>query len=503
MKYVFLFAGALWAWGLIPLAYAEGMSILAVSKSGKSVILPIGSYDGLREGEKGRFYHQAGQALPLRTLVATGMAVKVQAQNSYWHLDEIGAPELIKPGQKIDLLRQSIFLRGRNFPVKQRKVVLNSNQDIKGYLQGQKIDGVDEKIFRVQKGQQASRPLKLGPKAAAETINATVFDEWEEPGLEKLEYLDHEVWAKQDPSLNQTIDEVPIQEEERDKAFARETNGMANKINHLERGLYGLYDDEEFTDGKKKEQKTMITTLTGQYQEDRALESRQARETMRRLGATDVRWSTDLSDQELRDYFVEMGITRERFRQQYALNNLLSHEIYFHFGVNLYGEKNSAEETSKTAFLCQVGYELFLGRFKFSWHPYTLSAGLEWGTNGYVMADKVVSGAEKFWHFMARWYPWHYPTTIKQWPFWVGAGFEGGTSKISADNFTAPITPFVAGGIKYRFTGGDERFTMAQWGMGVEALLSWRKRRFDGPSDQASQYTRDEAKIYLGTNVFF
>ncbi|MBP5296596.1 MAG: hypothetical protein J6Y94_04610, partial [Bacteriovoracaceae bacterium] len=334
----------------LPWAMAEGMPILAVSTSGKSVVLPIGSYDDLREGEKGRFYHQAGQALPLRTLIATGVAAKVQARNSFWQLEEVGAPEFIKAGQKIDLLRQSTFLRGRNFPVKQKKVVLNSNRDIKSYQAGQKLDGVDEKIFRVKRGQQASRLLKLGDKTAPTEISATVFDEWEEPGLEKLEYLDHEVWAKQDPALHQTVDERGIKAEEKDQAFARETNGMANKINQLEHGLYGLYaDEDEFTDEKGKEQKTILKGLTGQYQEDRAIESRQARETMRRLGATDVRWSSDLSDEELRDYFVEMGITRERFRQQYALNNLLSHEIYLHLGLNLYGEKNSANETTRLA----------------------------------------------------------------------------------------------------------------------------------------------------------
>ncbi|MBP5296869.1 MAG: hypothetical protein J6Y94_06005, partial [Bacteriovoracaceae bacterium] len=149
------------------------------------------------------------------------------------------------------------------------------------------------------------------------------------------------------------------------------------------------------------------------------------------------------------------------------------------------------------------GYELFLGRFKFAWHPFTLSAGMDWGNTGYVMADQVVDGLERFFHIMARWYPWHYPTTIKQWPFWVGAGLEWGSSEVLTYNYKADLTPFFAGGIKYRFTGGDERFTLAPWGMGLEALFSWRKRRFSGPEDLASKYTHSETKIYVGTNVFF
>jgi len=479
------------------------MSITAVSQGGKTIILPIGTYDGLREGENARLYQQSGKGLPLLTLIATGVAAKVEGSRSYWQLTEVGVPQFIRKGQKIILLRQDQFLNGRQFPVESRKVVLNDNREIKTYLKDQAALGVPAKVFRVGKGQKASKTLKLGDQAVGSTIKATTFDEWQEPGLEKLEGMDHEVWAKEDPAFHEQIDPAEVQQEEKERVFARESNGMANKINMLEHGLYGLYaEEEDFTDQQTDDKKTIIQGLTKKYQEDRGEESRQARATMKRLGATDVRWSSDLSDKELRDYFVEMGITRERFRQQYALNNLLSHEIYLHYGVNLYGDKNSQEQKTALASLWEIGYELFLGRFKFSWHPFTISAGIGLGRNGHVINEQVVTSSERFYFLMARWYPWHYPTTILQWQPWIGAGLEVGTAEVGLTTYRAPLTPLVAAGIKYRFTGGDERFALAPWGWGLEALGNYRKRRYDD-QDSASQYTRNESRIYVGTNIFF
>lgn len=495
--------------------------ILAVSSSGQTLLLGRGESEGLRNGTVAKFFIQTGvPSAPKLVPVAFGQLIKTGEATSYWLLRQIQHSVALKAGQRLVFVEKNQdVLPGRSPLVIEKKQVIDANgvYPLK-YIEDEQR-GIPEKLVFSEEGEKMVESLEGTELTEGAHLTATQFDRWAtSQGLDYVESFMSEVQKKNIADPRVVIDEEKITREHNRELTRSQANGVAKKVNSLKNGLSDLYWKQEREEGLDFLQKRVI--VNNVYQDslearnDRRKEqiSKQAVAKARREGG---RWSSDMTDIELREYVVRTGISEEAVRQRSAINELNSHELTLHLASSLMDHTSQDDENHRgRTYAFTLGYEYHLSRLFKNWLKWSLEANVEWSRGLYQVGPvNNATFQEGSYKLMTNYYFYNKPTTVKDILAYVGTGIKAGQAEAGNFEFTQKFQydliafPLFQLGLKYRFLSGDEVDNAVGVGFGFNAKLSFEPLSYSlqgQPTEQVDgSFTLTDTRLYLGMSMYF
>ncbi len=512
---LFIAAAPSWAFEV------PSIQVLEVSGSGRSILLERGESEGLKNGTVAKFYLQQGSAdAPKLVPVAFGRAVKVKQTTSYWYLKQIQYAAVIKPGAKLVFIeKNNDVLPGRSdVQVDQKQVVLTESSSEIKYIEDEKR-GIPKELVGSEDDQEVIEELGSTQTHETAQIEAKQFDNWAtSPGLDYVETYMKEVQKKNIATPENHINAKALKRDYNEKLTASQADGVAKKVNSLKNGLGDLYWKQERDEVIQSTQKRVV--INNVYQD--SLEKRNQTRTkpiseiaLAKAKREGPRWSSDMNDQELREYVVRTGISAETIRQRTAINELNSHEISLHLATSLLDHTSQDDQNHRgRTYAFSLGYEYHMSRIFKNWLRWSVEGSLEWSRGRYQIGP-INNGTfqEGAYKLMVNYYVYNRPTTVSDVIVYVGSGIKVGEADAGSYDIEQKLSysmtafPILQIGTKYRFISGDEVDNAVGVGFGINAKLSIEPLSYsleNEPSDVVDgSFSVTDTRLYLGMSMYF
>ena len=468
------------------------VEILEVSASGRTIILDVGEFDGIKKEDYGVLIEREGAIL---SYLVSGVVKKINHHQSLWFLDQAVFPEDLQSGKKLQLATSSLF-SGRGQKNKSRNISLETS----GYL---------------------SRVKNL-PAYVQDVFSIKDLAKRNEIILEKKINTSGETFI---PEVNQSVDVVDVdnnifdprksnelRKKERESKRARLSNlvkGSISKTNNKESTLPFYHDLDKFSQRSSLE--NSFDSFLDEFDQDVEISSKYqgSKKYM------DPLWQGDLSDKDLRDHFLSIEKKYQRDRGALARNNLPSNEIYFRLGYSFIKHTSEQDQSfQSTNKSISFGYEWHLMRVEKSLRYFTLELGMDITNGHYELRDQenFETGDLDF-RVMLNLYLNGLPSEIGSFIWYLGAGGRLGSAALTGQNLSGDSsyfkTTFPSGqfGMKYRLSGGDEYSLLPKVGFGLGALLtldyldlSISNKNFD---NLKGSFSTVDFKFLTGLNFYF
>lgn len=497
------------------------IEVLEVSSSGRSIVLSRGESEGLKNGTVAKLFLQTGEAsAPKLVPVAYGRVVKVKQTTSYWYLKQIQYATVIKPGSKLVFIeKNNDVLPGRaDVQVDQKHVVLTEGTSKLKYIEDEKR-GIPKELVARHEDQKVIEELGTTQTHENAQIEAKQFDNWaSSKGLDYVETYMKEVQKKNIATPENHINTPALKRNYNEELTVSQADGVAKKVNSLKNGLTDLYWKQERDEHIPNLQKRVV--INNVYQD--SLEKRNETRSkpisdiaLAKAAREGKRWSSDMNDQELREYVVRTGISAETIRQRSAINELNSHELTLHLATSLLDHTSQDDENHRgKTYAFSLGYEYHLSRTFKSWTRWSVEGALEWSRGRYQIGP-VNNGTfqEGAYKLMVNYYLYNRPTTVSDVIVYVGSGIKVGEADAGSYEieeklrYSMTAFPILQVGSKYRFISGDEIDNAVGIGFGINAKLSIEPLSYsleNQPSDVVDgSFTVTDTKLYLGLSMYF
>lgn len=495
----------------------EGVAVLEVSSSKKSVLLNLGYAEGLRNGDRAKLYIknlENGLDYPQFVYVGEGEAIKVKNSVSYWFLRKIKNFQNIKKDKDLVIVRQSKDPR-RPF-VTRRTLRVQGRAEDQDYYQVSEDKGVPEDLIFEEQDFFKGDNIKSTKTLRNQNIELTRKTPYIDMGEEFDDEFDQVAKGRMVP--NDSGDEALIEEIEkkaRDHRFDSTTTNSVGKFNDLKYGLKTLYKSQMRDPGTNA--KESMDSLNSR--ERGAIEDEKRRKisptAVARIRREGPRWSQDMSDKQLRAYLIESGIAEEYERQKRALGEKAGHEFTLKYISNI-----TTNTTPDDANFQGTDYAL---AFSYEWHligtsqflkNFTLEFELERGISHYAIGEgingRIAEGSLKGY---LNWYFLRGPYSLHSYMPYVGIGLKRGNGTLESAEFETVYTvqqtafPSMHFGMKYRFKAGDEKDASLKIGYGVNFQLKYESMRYnitDIIVDSIEPViSSNQTRFSVGFNVYF
>ncbi|MBT3584476.1 MAG: hypothetical protein HN509_06200 [Halobacteriovoraceae bacterium] len=491
----------------------NGIQIVGVSESKKSVIVDRGSLEGVKTGDKARFLIQKGIANPKITYVARGEAIKVHSNYSYWYLSYVENPFLIRRGSKLLMSLQSEVLEGsRRYNIKQKKSILSDGKSFAPFLLDR--ENIPRELVFSEKNYEPSEIIVDTYSKKEQDIETTNFDNWvrrKDPEFVE-EYLD-EYPLKHVNRANQVVPADKVRRNYKQAEFDGSLKESVDKVNGLRYGLAPMYHEQ------KKDSLGVREKITTDNYYQRLVQDKKGENFISPRAVAKIRkegpgWSADMNDEQLRRFYNRSGIERELVRQKEAQGEKAGHELNFRYATGLNQNTTQADDNHQsTNYSLAIGYELMLIRTNPALKNFTVEMALERGINFYDLDGINGRFVEGTAGFAANWYFYNPPTSIRQYMFFLGVGTKRGSASVTSTSITKDYTysvvalPVLRFGMKYRFKAGDTQDESVKIGMGVNFLFETESVRLsveDALNDDiAPVITAQNVKFAVGMSFYF
>ncbi len=502
-------------------AEIPSIDVLEVSSSGRSILLSRGESEGLKNGTVAKFYLQSGPAsAPKLVPVAYGRAVKVKQTTSYWYLKQIQYAAVIKPGSKLVFIeKNNDVLPGRaDVQIDQKHVVLNEGTSELKYIEDEKR-GIPKELVQAAEDQKVIEELGATETHENAQLVAKQFDNWStSSGLDYVETYMKEVQKKNIAHPESQVNKAALKRDYNEDLTVSQADGVAQKVNSLKDGLKDLYWKQERDEHIPSLQKRVVINNVYQDSLEKRNETRSkpiSEIALAKAAREGKRWSSDMNDQELREYVVRTGISAETIRQRSAINELNSHELTLHLATSLLDHTSQDDENHRgKTYAFSLGYEYHLSRIFKNWTRWSVEGSLEWSRGRYQIGP-VNNGTfqEGAYKLMVNYYLYNRPTTVSDVIVYVGSGIkvgeaDAGSYEIEQElNYTMTAFPILQLGSKYRFISGDEVDNAVGVGFGLNAKLSIEPLSYsleNQPSEVVDgSFSVTDTKLYLGLSMYF
>jgi len=505
----------------------ELVSILDVSSSGRSLILDRGSLEGVELGEFARFVLQQGDLEnPNLSNVALGEAIKVESNQSVWYLHEVDNKSKIKGGQRVLYARAKDILEGRRPFKTLNKVVISGEED----LLSQKMDesteepGMDSKF--IQNEENFGVELEDGELVKRE-----------ESDLEKVSFENRDEGKKKDKKLpekyveaaRQELKEVQVDLKQADKKEGvdqikeREVLNQLNsnvdqniaKVNKQRFGLKGLYNDQKRDEqmrwlGGKSFERSTYDQVRDEKKVSEVIDPR----SIKKAEQQGDFWSADMSDEQLRRYFVTSGLAKEVERRKLGLENREGNEILVRYTQGLMENHTSDDPNFQSLYgSFDISYEYHLMRTTKTLQNWSVNIGYLKGLGNYDVGGVNARAEETSYRLGLQYYFYNLPSTIRAYTWYVGSAMKMGSSNISSTSLSQEYKYQMVGfeyaqlGFKYRFYSGDDYDEFFNIGVGMTGQISLettqnRSKEFLA-DDIDGTFSTNDLKFALGISVIF
>ncbi len=504
----------------------NGIKILEVSSSGKSILINIGRYEKIAEGDKATLVFQlepnaTSISRPALTITAKAEAIKVNARESYWFLKEVENPALIKKYQNMLLLTVdgSNFGR-RDLRFKHKKVVLRKGQTQKEYLDAELDQSADEVVEKDEEYEDGEK-LTSSESDFAEDVETLAFENMDEAESVSSNDYEDDLEVLFNNELDTPVENDAYREEMKEKIHDSVVEGNVEKYNSLPFGTIDLYKETSpFRSNMGKIQgKYVSKTVFDKYKKSRERETYITNQALAKMKQGGPLWSADMDDEQLRRYFVSSGIQKEYRRREKALENRSNNEIFIKGDIGLSNHTTSEDANNQgNGYSLTFGYDYHLMRWSESLRKFSLELSIRNSKNYYNLSPSFffeINGEanETIYRMVMNWYINRVPSEIKRPIFFVGAGFGVGYSiinsaELSKDyNFQIVNVPILQAGVKYRFSAGDEVDSVTRIGYGIMFNFAYEAIRAstgdEVTDDIDGLISVNDLKFSVGLNVYF
>ncbi len=495
----------------------EDVTVLEVSSTQKSIMIDRGTeLDHIRPGQRARFYVQQSTDVPHMTFIAEGEAVKVHSNFSYWYLKNVDNAKLLKKGQRLEFISDAEILSGRReVEVRERSVVLAPDESADDFKEQSKR-GVPERLLKKKDGYEENEQKVQTEIPRTEDLRETSYGTWDEESSQSTSDFEKEIKAKKSTLL--TPKKKAPEKKPSAVAFEKEiydssSVGVINKINSYSDPLDALYGERKTKNGDGTGN-TSSSNVFKLAKEDEGKSRAISDADLSKIDKDDPRWSEEMSDKQLRRFFVESNIEREITRQRFAIGNAPNNEIIFRYVMGV-ADKTNAEENSNrgTAQAIDTAYEFHLLRATEALKDWTLEGGFSWGYNFYNTEPYNARASEQVFHAGLNYYFYNGPSAINSVLWHVGAGMRYGSASLISENFLQEYGYQVSStygqlGVKYRFSGGDYDLDVFRVGFGINALMSVERTTLSSNQpimqyDVSGSIVTTDTKFALGLSIFF
>lgn len=504
------------AFAEMPVGSMNGAKIMDISSSKKSLILDRGFAEGLKNGDRAKFYVKDlhnGLLEPKFYYVAEGELIKLKNRESYWFLRKIERfQDLVKNGQLV-MVNQSRDPRRPFITRRTLKVKGRSNQQ--EYYKVSEDSGIPEDLIFEGNDFFMSDKLVNTKPTKKQDVEISRKRKYVKIGNEYDEKFDQErsrLMTPSDQGDRALIDQ--IKRNAKDRVWDSTARPSVEKYNKLKYGIKGLYA------GIETDQNTNIRNGIDFYdlRKRRLIERRQrdtiSPEVLERIKREGPRWSQGMDDDQLRQYLVTTGIEGELRRQKNALEEKPGDEVILQYMTGLQSLTTAQDPNNRgTDYALAFSYEFQLKRTLLSLRKWTLSVGLERGISHFDIGGvnaRIVEGSIRG---MVNYYFWNDPSSIRKYMPYIGFGIKRGNGDLESfsisKNYTYQLMalPRALMGMKYRFQSGDAKDDALSYGLGINFQLVYEKLRYNAQNlvedDINTVITANQVKFSVGMSIYF
>lgn len=496
----------------------EGIEIILSSSSGKSVVLNKGRLHGLKEGDRASFLvHKGTMDNPKLEKVAEGEVIRALDNQSYWFLRKVFNPGRIRNSQKLSMQLRSKQLEGqRRFKVLNRKRIYtrsSKNNDI----DFENDIGVPKQLVIENDNFVESKKIVQTKLSKDHDIEIHEFDTWSKRnGLTKVDDFMKSFERKY---VNENFAQKEITDDEvnkiRNTIYRAQLDGFIAKVNSLQYGLKGLYHDQrKDKDIKAIKARTDILNVYDEAREEKRRKRILGVSTSKKFARDGKLWSSDFTDESLRNYMINSGIEEEEMRQYKSLTQKTGNELSFRVSSALVGHSTSEDSNHQNkGYSLSIGYEyhlmrtsMALSRLSFEIFGQQSVENIDiGGINGRFTSGSF--GGQLLYYF------YNNPAIISQWAWYGGLGIRRGSADVTSVDLSTDYEYQVTGlpiwsiGTKYRFRSGDSFEDDIPVGAGLNIRLSGERMNLTSVTTNNDNVQTNiiinDVKLTIGLSVYF
>lgn len=494
----------------------EKIKLLEISSSGKSIILDRGAIEGTKVGDIARLIIQSGSMTrPNLENLSYAEAVKVNSNYSFWKLLRNSKIIKSKKNSYVLFALESQLMRGRSkFKTLYRQVLTNNNsfQRKKELLSN---EAISSDLVQNDNEYVSNDPLINPSSRQSHNLEVLDFQALEQSkGKLYLEEYDEDIKYIDIDNIEQSIDYQLYGKAEEENIIDSTLNNSIEKVNKEKGGLDSLYKVQERDKNIKELQKNMITRTTyEEYIYQQKANSYISPKVSRKMKSAGKFWSSDMTEKQLRKFFIKTGLEEEVHMQWLSLENRLSHELTLDFSLgllrNIDPDDKNFQSTSK---FININYNLYLLRISSVLKQWTLELGYG-GGNGYIDFGGInLKSKDITFNSTLNYYFLRSPTTAKRLSAYLGLGIKNGTSELGAVGISRSynyqyLAPLAQLGFKFRFLAGDEKANHSNIGIGLLSKISAEYLTLTATEDLFDNIDGKvqvtDVKLSLGMSIYF
>lgn len=485
-----------------------------ISSSGRSFILNRGEFYGLKVGMRAEFMWQDPDRVELLRL-GRAEVVKVDPDRSYWLFESVRQDVVLETPAEIEFALTSDLEQGiRPYRIHHNKVILNPGVHPLEYFSNRKSASPKELTVLSEDFEEAEKVVETDV-LKDEDISVDEYDYWYESRSKQYipEYR-QELSSKRPRSGSGRHDISVVAEDSYDRAYDSivEAYLRHNKKVREDREafFYDMRPDENYAQVRKT---LTIDNVFQSYQRKRRAQTEVSDRAVRRMERDGPLWSSDMSQQELRDFFIESGVEQEKRRQERALREHDSNEVTFEFATGLQQTFNPDDpDFQGQNYSLGISYEFHVGRTVQSLNKWGITFGVESSVAFYDIGGFNAIYSEGHFSIGANYYFYNNPAVLRDYIGYVGFAVKRGNGELRSvqleneyDIQSLRYPLYV--GLKYRFSAGDERERRTGIGWGVNFRLSFEtgEKNLLGFSDEVFERTINPGVVnfHLGLSTYF
>ena len=501
----------------------ELVKVLEVSTSGRSLVIDRGYLEGVQLGEFARFIVQKGDLEnPNLSNVALGEAVQVHDGQSSWFLHEIDNASVIKAGEKMLYARANDILEGRRPFKTLKKIILAPPEKIPAKYADAKRNAqlrekqMDSDLVFMDKEYEKSHTIKPQENSGDADLMVTEFEESRsEKQTRYVEAVNKDLSEVNIEGKGKQIDSKNFEEREKTTQLNSVVDHDIKKINGLKNGLKGLYKDQKpDPDNRWLRDKMVEQSVYDQVNESKKLEDIIHPRIYKKAEHGGDFWSADMSDEQLRRYFVTSGLSREVERRKLALENREGNEILVRITRCAYDNSDAQDKNYRSLYSAlEIGYEYHLMRTSKALQRWSLGLDYQKGLGNYDLGPQNARSEETAFKLSLHLYLYNLPSAVKAYAWYIGSGLRTGSATVSSSSFSRVYDYQLLGfeyghiGVKYRFYSGDNYDDIFNMGVGALAQVGVEQvsyRTKDTVSNNIDgTFSTYDLKFSLGLTVLF
>ncbi len=491
----------------------ERARILEVSITGRSLILDRGSLDTIREGDLGRFLIQQGPLEgPALGNVAVGEAVKVYQDKSFWYLYAIYDRKAIsKDGHLLYAVAKDLTRGRKEFRVIRHQLIAteaDAKKSKKTISNPQQQHSIEKNFIPEYDLYDTKLPLD-------NDVQVEEFSEWEKTDSpEYIEALGKEMSAVSLKDIEATVETETISRKEKERIAQGMVDEMVVKINETKGHLGKLYRDQvRDPDVRQMQKYTSSRPLYFTMQEDRKKAEIISPDVKERIEIAGKFWSGDMSDEQMRRFFIESGLMREHERRRLALESNPSHEFMMRLNYGLTSMADNSDpnyQAPSTSVL--LAYEWHMMRTAPNLKRWGVELGYEYGSGRYNLGENNVGTKESGIKGKINYYFMRLPSTIGHTIGFAGLGLGLGSADASAAalsreySYSKITMPSAQLGFKYRLRSGDENDDFYNVGFGFQFVGTYETHKLSTNEELVDNISGSksfsELKFSLGLSIY-